>query len=103
MTWSDYKRETGHSGADRDDFDDAIDFMGWFVNKSQKVNKISKWDTYNQYLNYHEGWGGFKRKTYNKKPWLKKVAKKVHARGLRYATQLKGCEEELNSSWWWPF
>ena len=30
-TWSDYIRETGNSGADRVDFDDSIDFMGWFV------------------------------------------------------------------------
>ena len=103
MTWSDYIKDSGNSGADRDDFDDAIDFMGWFVSKSQKVNKVSKWDTYNQYLNYHEGWGGYRKKTYNRKPWLKKVAKKVHSRGLRYAQQLKSCEEDLKSPWWWPF
>lgn len=103
MTWSDYIKDSGNSGADRDDFSDAIDFMGWFVSKSQKINKVSKWDTYNQYLNYHEGWGGFRKKSYNRKPWLKKVAKKVHNRGLRYAKQFKGCEEDLQGSWWWPF
>ena len=54
-TWADYVRETGNSGADRDDFDDAIDFMAWFVYKTHKVNGISKWDAYAQYLNYHEG------------------------------------------------
>ena len=56
-TWADYMRETDNSGANRDDFEDAIDFMGWFIYKSQKVNGISKWDAYAQYLNYHEGWG----------------------------------------------
>lgn len=100
-TWADYIRETENSGADRDDFEDAIDFMGWFISKTYQVNGVSKWDAYGQYLNYHEGWGGFRRKTYNRKAWLINVAKKVHARSLRYAKQLKGCEEELQKSWFW--
>jgi len=100
MTWEDYMRETDNSGADRDDFDDAIDFMGWFIYKSQKINKTSKWDAYNQYLNYHEGWGGFKRKSYHKKKWLMAVAKKVDSRARRYSAQLKKCEESLGKGWW---
>lgn len=99
MTWADYIRETGNSGADRDDFDDAIDFMGWFIAKTYKINGVSKWDAYSQYLNYHEGWGGYKRKTYNRKKWLKGVAKKVNQRAYRYAKQLKSCEEDLKDGW----
>ncbi|BDX07533.1 hypothetical protein MACH26_30540 [Planctobacterium marinum] len=98
-TWADYVRETGNSGADRDDFEDAIDFMGWFISKTYKINGISKWDAYAQYLNYHEGWGGYKRKTYLKKQWLIAVSKKVKARSLTYAKQLKTCEEDLKSGW----
>ena len=99
MTWADYKRETGNSSADRDEFEDAIDFMGWFITKTHKINKISKWDAHSQYLNYHEGWGGYKRKSYQKKAWLIKVAAKVNERSLRYAGQLKTCEEDLNKGW----
>lgn len=98
-TWKDYIRETGNSGADRDDFEDAIDFMAWFVNKTHKVNGISKWDAYAQYLNYHEGWGGYKRGTYRKKKWLMAVANKVKHRAGRYGAQLKKCEAELDKSW----
>ncbi len=98
-TWQDYIRETGNSGADRDDFEDAIDFMAWFVNKTHKVNGISKWDAYAQYLNYHEGWGGYKRGTYRKKKWLMSVANKVKYRAGRYGAQLKKCEAELDKSW----
>lgn len=101
MTWDDYQRETGHGWADRDDFADAIDFMGWFTYKTHKINGVSKWDAYGQYLNYHEGWGGYRKKSYNKKPWLKKVSRKVGNRSLRYAKQLKGCKENLDSSWLW--
>lgn len=101
LTWEDYIRESDNNGADRDDFDDAIDFMGWFISKTQKINGVSKWDPYNQYLNYHEGWGGFKRKTYNGKPWLVKVSRKVERRAKVYGSQLKSCKEELDSSWLW--
>lgn len=98
-TWQDYVRESGNSGADRDDFDDAIDFMGWFISKTYKINGISKWDAYTQYLNYHEGWGGYRRKTYNKKQWLVRVAKKVNDRAYLYAKQLKTCESDLGKNW----
>lgn len=98
-TWSDYIRESGNRGADRDDFDDAIDFMGWFISKTYKINGVSKWDAYTQYLNYHEGWGGYRRKTYSSKGWLVKVAKKVNTRAYSYAKQLKTCEDELGRNW----
>jgi len=101
VTWDDYQRETGNSWGDRDEFEDAIDFMGWFTAKTQKINKVSKWDAKNQYLNYHEGWGGYRKKTYRKKAWLVKVASKVDRRARTYGQQLKGCEDYLNSSWLW--
>ena len=91
-TWKEYVKATGNKGADRDSFKDAIDFVGWYTNKTNKMLKISKWDAYNQYLAYHEGQAGFKRKSYNKKPWLLKVSKKVAANAKRYAKQLKGCD-----------
>lgn len=100
-TWTDYQRETGNSWASRDSFDDAIDFMGWFITKSAKVNGVSKWDAYAQYLNYHEGWGGYRRQTYLKKPWLISVARRVKQRAGVYGTQLRGCEEDLQRSWLW--
>lgn len=100
-TWGDYKRETDNSWAQRADFSDAMDFMGWFINKTNTLNGVSKWDAELQYLNYHEGWTGYKRGSYNKKAWLKDVAKKVEARSLKYATQLKTCEEELSRGWFW--
>ena len=101
MTWDDYRRETDNGWADRDNFADAIDFMGWFTYKTHKINGVSKWDAYGQYLNYHEGWSGYRNKSYNKKSWLIKVSKKVNSRSMRYAKQLKGCKEDLDSSWLW--
>ena len=94
--WQDYRKSTGRYGADRDDFDDAIDFVGWYTNGTQRQLKVSKWDTYNQYLAYHEGRGGFKRKTYKKKSWLLGVARKVEGRAASYGSQLKQCKKKLD-------
>lgn len=94
--WGEYLEQSGNSSADRDEFEDAIDFIGWYTDGSQKRLNISKWDTYSQYLAYHEGRGGYERRTYNKKPWLKKVAHKVKVLASRYNQQLKTCKNELD-------
>lgn len=102
-TWKWYKKDAPHWGADRNDFDDAIDFVAWYNHTSVKRSKISASDTYNLYLAYHEGHGGFNRGTYRNKAWLKKVAQKVASRANTYHAQLNKCEKRLDSSWWWPF
>lgn len=103
-TWDWYILKTGNSGADRDDYEDAVDFMGWYCSVSNKTLGISKWDAYNQYLAYHEGHTGWKQKTYNDKQWLVKVAKKVDRYAKQYSKQLQTCRKDLDqqSSWWWP-
>lgn len=99
-TWNRYKNETGRQSADRDDFDDAIDFVGWYTNLSNSTAGISKWDPYNQYLAYHEGQAGWRRGTYNQKGWLKKSAKRVDVRARDWWGQLQTCKEELDGRWW---
>ena len=102
-TWLDYVKETDNNWSSRDDFSDALDFMAWYIHKTEKINHIDKTDAYNQYLNYHEGWGGFKNKSYQKKPWLKKVAKKVSQRSNKYQQQYKSCYQELIDDSLWFF
>ncbi|PID43334.1 MAG: hypothetical protein CSA52_02175 [Gammaproteobacteria bacterium] len=94
-TWDEYIGETGNGFADREDFSDAIDFIGWYIHKTGRINKVSKWDAYNQYLNYHEGRGGYRRKSYQKKTWLLKVARKVERQAKKYSEQYWGCKKEL--------
>lgn len=101
--WSDYIRSSGNGGADRDHFDDAIDFVGWYTHVTQRKLGISKWDTYNQYLAYHEGRGGYRQGNWKKKGWLKQVAKKVTNKAAVYNAQLKRCKTELDNAvdrWW---
>ncbi|WP_312431829.1 hypothetical protein [Achromobacter sp.] len=101
-TWADYKREAGGWTSSRDNFADALDFMGWYMSKTQRINGISKWDAYGQYLNYHEGWTGYRNRSYDRKAWLKTVSQKVQARAERFTAQYKSCESSLSrGGWFW--
>lgn len=105
--WAQYQESTGNSRADRDNFRDAIDFVGWYCHMSHLRCGISKHDAYSLYLAYHEGHGGFARKTYSKKGWLIAVAQKVNARANTYTSQLASCEGEFKKRpcccLFWPF
>ncbi len=97
--WQDYKKATGNRGADRDNFADAIDFVQWYMDKTRQINGVSKWDAKNQYLNYHEGWGGYSRGSYKSKAWLLGVANKVEKRATMYGEQYAKCKKSLQGGW----
>ena len=99
-TWRWYLKDTGREHASRDQFADAIDFIGWYTHKSNRIAGISKWDPYNQYLAYHEGQTGWKKKSYERLPWLKERASRVDQRSRRWWGELQVCAEDLESRWW---
>lgn len=99
-TWARYQKDTGRHGADRDDFGDAIDFVGWYTHRSQAVAGISKWDPYNQYLAYHEGQTGWLKKSYRYNGKLKNIARTVDYRARQWGAQLDRCEDDLDDGWW---
>ena len=94
-TWDCYRTENKKPLASRVNFADAIDFTGWYINKSNKINGISKSDAYSQYLAYHEGHGGYKKKSYKNQNWLIDVANKVKLRSDKYRSQLNECEHKF--------
>jgi len=96
QVWERYMKETGNSGHDRDDFADAIDFVGWYTYTTQRTLGISKWDTYNQYLVYYEGYDGYRSGNWKSKEWLMLVAGKVKNKAATYNAQLKKCKPELD-------
>lgn len=100
-TWEGYERSAGRYGADRDKFEDAIDFVGWYNHQSYRRNGIQRTDAYRLYLAYHEGHGGYERGTYRSKDWLQGVARKVSDRAAKYDRQLKGCQNELEKDDGW--
>lgn len=91
--WLDYQRAMKNRSSRRSDIEDSLDFIGWYNYQSNRRNKIAYNDAYNLYLAYHEGNGGYNRKTYLKKPWLLKVAKKVARKANKYKKQLKNCSK----------
>lgn len=98
-TWDWYRDETGRRGADRDDFGDAVDFIGWYNHQSNRLAGIAPNDAYSLYLAYHEGHGGFRRGTYRGKSWLDRAAREVETDARRYNAQIERCERRLDRRW----
>src|SRR3989338_5701441 len=88
-TWRRYQYATHSYAANRDDFDDATDFIGWYgytIRVRLGTPFISAEDLY---LAYHEVENGYLHKSYMSKPWLIQVAQKVQRRANMYQAQLE--------------
>ncbi len=90
-TWEEYVVEVGNRRSSRTNIRDATDFIGWYTNKTLERNSVPLTDARNQYLAYHEGHAGFRRGSYNSKPWLIGVADRVATRARKYDDQLRAC------------
>ncbi len=98
-TWRDYQEATGNRWAERDNFADAVDFIGWYNAQSHQRNGIARDDAYNLYLAYHEGQGGFARGSYRDKRQLQRIARRVATQADRYAAQYARCKQALERPW----
>jgi hypothetical protein len=99
--WDNYVSKAGRFGSDRDDFADAIDFIGWYFHGSYQIDGIERDDAYNLYLSYHQGQQAFARHAPVQKSWAA-TAQQVATRSRQYAQQLKTCVDALEkdaSSW----
>ena len=90
-TWDWYQTDHAGSGAERDDFRDAIDFVGWYMNKTRRMNGVSLEDAFSQYLAYHEGHAGFRSQRWRSKPGVQRAAADVARMAARYRAQLERC------------
>ena len=95
-TWEQYKNETNNLLALRTRFKDSVMFISWYINKTNKINKIPLNDSYRQYLNYYLGWGDYAKKVYktNKKAII--FAKSVEKQSKIYKSQLRECKNSLD-------
>ncbi len=96
-TWEMYQDATGNNWADRDDFDDAIDFIGWYMSVSRQKLEFAPNDSYRHALAYHEGWTGYTKGSYKSKPAVKAYAQGVQTTAARYTKQLNNCRQHLQS------
>ena len=94
-TWEMYLNDRGGWFVSRNDFEDSVDFVGWYKYKTHKQLGISLTNARALYLAYHEGRGGYKRGSYRSKPWLLSVADKVQRQSEKYKIQYEGCKKSL--------
>jgi hypothetical protein len=90
-TWDWYKKDQRRGSARRDNFDDAVDFMGWYMDQSEQKLGIAKTDARAHYLAYHDGHSGYRRGTYKRKSWLMRISAEVQTRAEVYSQQLVTC------------
>ncbi len=102
-TWDQYRRAAGEGGAERDEFDDSADFVGWYAAESRRALNLAWSDARSHYLAYHEGHGGYSRGSYKDKPWLVRRAGEVERTYRAYSAQISSCEADLNRGGWIPF
>jgi len=95
-TWELYKTETDNPLALRTRFKDSVMFIGWYISKTRKINKIPLNDSYRQYLNYYLGWGNYANKTYQSDKKAIIFAKSVQKQSNIYKNQLKECQKSLD-------
>lgn len=101
LAWQDYRRERGGLFRARSSMEDALDFVGWYNDKSNNLLGISKWDPEQLYLAYHEGHAGYRRGSYKNKPGLLRVAERVDHTAREYGEQLRRCEERFRCRKWY--
>ena len=95
-TWEQYKKETNSPLALRTRFHDSVMFIGYYINKTHKINKIPLDDSYRQYLNYYLGWGNYAQKVYKTDKKAIIFAKSVKTQSNIYRKQLKSCKKSLD-------
>ncbi len=90
-TWAQYQKETGKGSAKRNNFSDAVDFVGWYHSKTADQFGVARNDAYNLYLAYYFGWTGYGRGDWSQKPGLQRYARETEKMAREYAQQLQEC------------
>jgi hypothetical protein len=90
-TWAQYKAETGNFGARRSNFEDAVDFVGWYHARTVAAHGVAPGDTYNLYLAYYSGWGGYKNGSWRSNAAVQKTARDTAKMAAAYGSQLQAC------------
>ena len=90
-TWAQYKADSGNFAARRNNFADAVDFVGWYHMRTADTLGVAKNDTYNLYLAYYMGWGGYKSGSWRSNASLQKYARDTDDMARRYAAGRQDC------------
>lgn len=89
-TWDHYRKATGNWNANRKDFGDATDFVGWFHRESVNRNGVNPNDAYSLYLNYYLGHAAYSRGARGNATAVQ-GAQRTDTIARRYDQQLRSC------------
>ena len=89
--WVDYQKGSGNRRARRDHFADAVDFVGWYLNRAARQAGIARSSARNLYLSYHEGVRGYQFGRWRSSLGLIRTAQRVANQASRYESQLNSC------------
>ncbi|MCP8352625.1 hypothetical protein [Candidatus Synchoanobacter obligatus] len=94
-TWAWYKSHRPGYFQSRTQFSDTVDFIGWYYQIFRRKNPLESFNDMQVardfYFAYHEGLGGYQRKTYASQAWLINKAERVAKRASEYNQQLVNC------------
>jgi hypothetical protein len=90
-TWSAYRTAVKHPRADRANFADAVDFIGWYFAATQARTGARYSDVVTHYLSYSRG----QNRPGKASPAARKNAAKVAAYAKTYAKDLAACPPKL--------
>lgn len=96
-TWKNFQKDV-KSNAKRNNFNDSVQFVGWYTAQLAKSTKLKMSDSYNLYMAYMLGATGFKcykAGTLKNKAKIvedKKLAQKVKDFTAHYQSQFKKCK-----------
>lgn len=93
-TWARYKNETGKFMADRNNFADAVNFVGWYHSQSHETNGIELNDAYHLYLAYYFGHSAFARGDWKTNANMQKVARSTAEMAYSYGAQMQACGQQ---------
>ena len=90
-TWTQYQKETGNGSAKRNNFADAVDFVGWYHAKTVAKYSVAPNDAYNLYLAYYSGWTGYSRGSWRSNTSLQRTARETAEMAASYDRQMRSC------------
>lgn len=100
-TWGEYLEDAGEGFARRTHMRHALDFVGWYNQRSHSRLGLDKTDARRLYIAYHEGHAGYRRGHWRDKPFLLRAVDRVERTAAGYARQLAECEERFRCRRFW--
>lgn len=90
-TWNDYVQDTKNRTANRANFADSIDFVGWYLSRSVEHLGVAPTNTEALYASYHVGLSGYRSGSWRNSSSIRNSVATFQRQVQRYERQLRTC------------